>query len=152
MATLGASRLEVKSGYVLQGALSQSTSVKMIKDELYSLFSEIELKKTTTLPHSFFPEFTDVIKYENLLKEIGAGKDPVSLSGDSCSKKHDALRKVQAKRKAGVMGNASEDSEEEEEEDKPVIDKSAKKGCGGFRGNSKRNKKTRFSKNAKGGK
>ena len=62
MAMLKSSRLEVKSDSVLQGGLSQSTSVEKIKNDLYNLFSEIKLKKTSVLPHGFFPEFTDVIK------------------------------------------------------------------------------------------
>ena len=111
---------------MLQGALSQSTSVKEIKDDLYNLFPKIELKKTSVLPHGFLPESTNVIKYEKLLKEIGAGKDPASLTDDSRSKQH-SLRKVQATCKDNTMSNADKDSEEEEEAE-TASDKAVKKG------------------------
>jgi len=76
----------------------------------YTISFQIELRKTSVLPHGFFPEFINVIKYEKLLEEMGAGRDPASLSDDSCAKKH-ALRKVQAKRKANAIGNADNDYE-----------------------------------------
>ena len=108
---------------MLQGALSQSTSVKEIKDDLYNLFPKIELKKTSVLPHGFLPESTNVIKYEKLLKEIGAGKDPASLSDDSCNKKRH-LRALKNKCKANKRDNVNEKAEEEAE---PAINKEGKK-------------------------
>ena len=151
MATLNSSRLEVKSDSVLQGGLSQSTSVEKIKNDLYNLFSEIKLKKTSVLPHGFFPEFTNNIKYKKLVDEIRAGKDPVSLSDDSRAKKR-ALRRVQAKRKDDSMSNADKDSEEEEEAE-AAPDEAAKKRNKKNKGkHGKRNKKTQFGKDTKGGK